>query len=67
MVVTGKKDNKLESAFGPATAHEVRSQPVFSAPEEGFVLMRAFTRIRNPAVREALIELVSRLAKVSGD
>ncbi len=60
--MTGKNDNEPECAFRPPTADANPSEPVFSTPEEGIAMMRVFSRIRNPAVREALIELASRLA-----
>ena len=55
--------SKQEHALRLQSVNSDRAPPlIFAAPEEGYILIQAFSRIRSPAIREALIELTSRLA-----
>lgn len=65
--MTGHNDNEPEGASPPPKGGANSSQPIYSTPEEGLEMMGAFARIRNPAIRAALIELVSRLARADSN
>ncbi len=65
--MASENDGRRKFETPPLTDDVDSSQPVYSTPEEGFDLLRAFTRIRNPAIRAALIELASRLASAGSD
>ncbi len=65
--MTRDNDNQPEDATRPLPADAGSSQSIYSTPEEGIELISAFARIRNPAIRAALIELVSRLASAGSN
>ena len=65
--MTAEDDNQPEVGSRGLTADLDSSQPVYATPEEGFDLLRAFTRIRNPAIRAALIEFASQLASAGSN
>ena len=64
--MTGHNDNEPDAASPPQKGG-ADTQSVHSTPEEGIELLGAFARIRNPAVRAALIELASRLARADSN
>ncbi len=59
-----KKEEKTppESALRLLVDHPDQARPVLGTPDEGLRMMDAFFRIRNPVIREALINIASQLA-----
>ena len=65
--VTKENDNNADGTARPLTADTGSSPPVNSTPEQGLEMMGAFCRIRDLAVRKALIKIASDLADRARD
>ncbi len=55
-----------EGRSRPSMADAGSSQPIYATPVEGIEMMSAFARIRDPALRKALIKIASDLANAVG-